>query len=104
MHNDPRDELRGGVQGGTIATVVNELDTPTPTLGAPIVPAFKTKIDWKKSAPFGTVALGGRTLHGSPFVMAPSNAPMVRRSNGRLGYRDGLVYSESMALKSRKAR
>jgi len=35
--------------------------------------------------------------------MAGANCPVVRRSNSLLNYRDGLVYAESMALRSRKA-
>ena len=95
--------MRGAFQGGTIDTVVNEMDNPTPRAPRGASSAFATKIDWSRGRPFKTVTLRGKRLHSSPFIMAGANAPCVRRSNALLGYRDGFVYSESMALPSLKA-
>ncbi|KAH8088684.1 oxidoreductase [Aureococcus anophagefferens] len=97
-------KMRGAFQGGTIDTVVNEITNPTPRPPTPSLEGVaKTKIDWAKGRPFGTVALGGTTRHLSPFIMAGANCPVVRRSNAALNYADGLIYSESMALPSLKA-
>ena len=97
-------KMRGAFQGGTIDTVVNEITNPTPRPPTPSLEGVpKTKIDWARGRPFGTVALGGTTRHSSPFIMAGANCPVVRRSNAALNYADGLVYSESMALPSLKA-
>ncbi|KAH8057175.1 oxidoreductase [Aureococcus anophagefferens] len=97
-------KMRGAFQGGTIDTVVNEITNPTPRPPTPSLEGVaKTKIDWAKGRPFGTVALGGTTRHLSPFIMTGANCPVVRRSNAALNYADGLIYSESMALPSLKA-
>jgi short subunit dehydrogenase-like uncharacterized protein len=97
-------KMRGAFQGGTIDTVVNEITNPTPRPPTPSLEGVpKTKIDWARGRPFGTVALGGKTRHSSPFIMAGANCPVVRRSNAALNYADGLIYSESMALPSLKA-
>lgn len=91
--------IKSGFQGGTAATMVQEIVDPTPA--APRASfATKTKIDWKRS---GTVTIDGATRYLSPFVMAQANCPVVRRSNAALGYRDGLVYSETTASKTRGA-
>jgi len=97
--------MRGArFQGGTVDTLAHELAEPSrPVKPSAIRSKTKTRIDWTHGAnPLKTVVLHGKTLHLSPFVMAGANGPVVRRSNSILEYRDGLVYSEAMALSSFK--
>lgn len=94
--------IKSGFQGGTAATIVGEMAAPTPAAPREAL-AYRTKIDWGRGSPTGTVRIGGVTRYLSPFIMAGANCPVVRRSNGLVGYADGLVYSESMALPTRGA-
>ena len=95
----------GGVQGGTIATVLDGLANSQKhkqlkkqsSKGAPPHPnegktkmAWVTGLSWNKSA----------ELWGVPFFMQPCNVPNVRHSNGRLGYSKKLAYSEYMSFNS----
>ena len=96
--------MRGAAfQGGTVDTVDYELRNPSPPAPRGPVEGARTKIDWRRGSPFSNAFVNGRDLCLSPFMMAGANCPVVRRSNSLLNYRDGLVYAESMALRSRKA-
>ena len=111
-HGAPPSEIRTYVtsmrgarfQGGTVDTLAHELAEPIrPVKPSSIRSATKTKIDWTHGTrPWQTVSLKGKKRYLSPFIMAGANCPIVRRSNGLLSYKDGLVYSEAMALPSLK--
>ena len=97
--------MRGArFQGGTVDTLAHELAEPIrPVKPSSIRSKTKTKIDWTHGTrPWQTVQLKGKKRYLSPFIMAGANCPIVRRSNGLLSYKDGLVYSEAMALPSFK--
>jgi short subunit dehydrogenase-like uncharacterized protein len=95
----------GGVQGGTIATVLNELENghkvraekrasrgnapPLPTAGKTTT-IFTKGISWSPQA----------HAYAIPFFMAGANSPYVQRSNGRLGYSSSMTYNENMTFDS----
>jgi short subunit dehydrogenase-like uncharacterized protein len=111
-YGSPPDQVRmfisirgGGVQGGTIDTVMNELTNGSELAkvakasrkGAPPLPANgQTKLTYIKGLFWSAVA----KKWCIPFFMAGANQPYVRRSNGRLGYSPMLEYSESMMFRS----
>eukprot|EP00656_Telonema_subtile_P031370 TRINITY_DN3433_c0_g1_i2.p1 TRINITY_DN3433_c0_g1~~TRINITY_DN3433_c0_g1_i2.p1 ORF type:complete len:433 (-),score=123.55 TRINITY_DN3433_c0_g1_i2:213-1511(-) len=95
----------GGVQGGTIDTVMNEFENGKAVAqakraskeGAPALPAVgKTRLVWPKGVSWNALA----RKWCIPFFMAGANMPYVARSNGRLGYSPNLVYSEQMMSSS----
>jgi short subunit dehydrogenase-like uncharacterized protein len=88
--------LKGGLQGGTLNTVLNEIENPTPKAprDAANVAKGRTKLEWRKGIWYDS-SIGRWTI---PFFMASANQPIVRRSNAQLGYCDDMGYSESSAL------
>lgn len=95
----------GGIQGGTIDTLMNEIVNGSAMRaankasreGAPPLPkAGRTVQVWTKGVSWSPEA----KKWGVPFFMAGANMPYVARTNGRLGYSDKLEYSESMAFRS----
>jgi short subunit dehydrogenase-like uncharacterized protein len=98
-------ESRGGVSGGTIASMLNGLDEMKrdPSLRRMLADPYSlvpgtTGPDRRD---FGGVAYEPRIGRWTgPFVMAAVNAPTVRRSNALLGYRYGrdFRYHERMSF------
>lgn len=95
----------GGVQGGTIDTVINEITNGAAVArakkesakSAPALPCRgKTRLQWIKGIFYSGVA--GKWA--VPFFMAGANQTYVSRSNGRLGYSSNLVYSEAQMFGS----
>jgi short subunit dehydrogenase-like uncharacterized protein len=95
----------GGIQGGTIDTVMNELVNGSESRrvakaskkGAPPLPSKgKTKSVKNLLLSFNTAS----QRWGFLFFMAGANCPYVSRSNGRLGYSKNLVYQETMVFGS----
>eukprot|EP00658_Telonema_sp_P-2_P082443 TRINITY_DN8718_c0_g1_i7.p1 TRINITY_DN8718_c0_g1~~TRINITY_DN8718_c0_g1_i7.p1 ORF type:complete len:372 (+),score=96.47 TRINITY_DN8718_c0_g1_i7:42-1157(+) len=95
----------GGVQGGTIDTVLNEIAN-APAIarakresleGAPPLPnKGSTRLAWAKF-PFWSSLCKKWCI---PFIMAGANMPYVLRSNGRMGYSPNLVYAETQVFGS----
>ena len=89
----------GGVQGGTMATVLNEISNHFAVekakresmKGAPPLPKEgRTRLVWAKGVGWSAAAKRWTV----PFFMAPTNMPCVARSNGRLNYAANLEYGE----------
>ena len=94
----------GGAAGGTFATVLDQLENgseyakslkaslasapPLPSVGATTL-SYPLGITWRARA----------GLYGIPFFMALCNMPVVKRSNGRLGFAPHLTYSERMGFR-----
>lgn len=88
-------DISGGVQGGTVNTVMNELSSPAPPLeirDAP-EPLGTTQVEYPKGLWYDDRV----RLWTIPYFMSPANYPVVKRSNAQLGYAKGLTYKEHMA-------
>jgi len=95
----------GGVQGGTIATVMDgiangrrhrKIEHDSRSAAPPRPSAGKTSLAWVKGISWSKSA----QLWGIPFFMQPANMPQVKHSNARMGYSSNLTYSEYQSFKS----
>jgi len=97
----------GGIQGGTIDTVMEELinghklrklkKETGKAAGAPKRPSVgKTKLQHAMGIHYNKRA----NLWAVPFFMAVANMPQVAHSNGRLGYSKDMTYAEYMSFRS----
>lgn len=88
--------MKGGFQGGTINTVLNEIKNPLKMPPQkPDTSEVKGKTRTEMTMGFAYSSLAKRWT--APFFMAPTNMPMVKRTNRLLGYADGLSYRECYA-------
>jgi len=95
----------GGVQGGTVATVLDQMENGAAyhkalkdsMINAPPIPSLgRTKLVYSKGISWSAPL----KKWGVPFFMAGCNQPVVRRSNGRLGYAMNMIYNERMGFNS----
>ncbi|MCA9621193.1 MAG: saccharopine dehydrogenase, partial [Myxococcales bacterium] len=98
------DRAKGGVSGGTIASMLNIVEEATrdPSVRKIAGHPYALNPEGERSGPDGSDQMGlGRAPDGrptAPFVMAAINTRVVRRSNALLGYAYGrdFRYAEVM--------
>jgi short subunit dehydrogenase-like uncharacterized protein len=92
--------LKGGVSGGTVDSLRTQVDAvkADPSLAALIADTQSLSPGAPPEQPDGfSVSQHDGTWTG-PFVMAPYNTRVVRRSNALAGWSSGLRYTERMAF------
>jgi short subunit dehydrogenase-like uncharacterized protein len=99
-------EVRGGVSGGTIASMVNVMEEASHdrALRNLLLDPYSLNPEPRPTGPDVTDAIGVRfdsrlQLWTAPWVMAAINSRVVRRSNAMMGYRygQGFRYAEAMS-------
>ncbi len=100
-------KMKGGFSGGTIASMVEMLDSlpERPELPRLLMNPYALNPDSKFKGPDGADQVGVRfeklsNRWTAPFVMAPTNTRIVRRSHALQGFPYGksFVYTESMGF------
>ncbi|GAB5363285.1 hypothetical protein AAMO2058_000870400 [Amorphochlora amoebiformis] len=98
------DDVKGAASGGTFATLFNSFQNPMKTTKSGFDPMVSDE-KGNKSANKLKINLPGCCSYNSeikkfvgPFVMAPVNANVVRRSNALLGYSPVFTYYEVMTF------
>ncbi len=92
--------LKGGVSGGTIDSLRTQVDAvkADPSLGALVEDTQSLSPGGPPEQPDGFSVSQHEGTWTGPFVMAPYNTRVVRRSNALAGWSSGLRYTERMAF------